>query len=91
MDSYSKLSKNCKEFEISQIVTARETPTKASLLKSVRSDSPESNKGINSPVVFANFKRTKLHQNSFKSLVKRTIRLNLLVFSLILYKMSSFL
>jgi hypothetical protein len=34
----------------------------------------------------SNFKRTKLHQNSFKLLVKPTICLNLLVLSLILYK-----
>ena len=38
----------------------------------------------------SNFKRTKLHQNSIKSLVKPTICLNLLVLSLILYE-SSFL
>ena len=39
MDSYSKLSKNCKElkkfFEISQIVTGK-TPTKANLKRQVR-------------------------------------------------------
>ena len=34
----------------------------------------------------SSFKRTKLHQNYFKSLVKPTISLNLLVLSLFLYK-----
>jgi hypothetical protein len=38
----------------------------------------------------SSFKRTKLHQNSFKSLVKPTISLNLLVLSLILYKCLNF-
>jgi hypothetical protein len=34
----------------------------------------------------SNLKRIKLHQNSFKSLVKHTIYLNLLVLSLVIYK-----
>ena len=38
------------------------------------------------PKRISNFKRTKLHQNSFKSLVKPTICLNSLVLSLILNK-----
>jgi hypothetical protein len=71
MDSYSKLSKNCKFSNFTN--SNRQIKTKVII-----------NKGISCRI--SSFKRTKLHQNSFKSLVKPTISLNLLVLSLILYK-----
>jgi hypothetical protein len=57
------------------------TPTKANLNRR----KPRGNLGKFADRIFSvNCK--KLHQNSFKSLIKPTISLNLLVLSLILYK-----
>ena len=54
------------------------TPTKANLKR-------QENKG-KCEYRISRFKCAKLHQNSFKSLVKPTISLNVLVLSYILYK-----
>ena len=58
------------------------TPTKANLNRR----KPRGKQRYKFAYRIFSFKCTQLHQNSFKSLIKPTISLNLLVLSLILYK-----
>jgi hypothetical protein len=57
-------------------------PTKANLKRQAKPKAKEGKFAYR----ISNFKRTKLHQNSIKSLVKPTICLNLHVLSLVLYE-----